>query len=122
MNTKENPALLPEKRKMDRQAAFYMFSLALFEGIRGLIVFSEVLHHDEYFVFYISLPILFTDILPIAYVLRCHHKTFELMAQINIGMQQAITPEVTLRATHDTGSLGYKNTTDNTVLQNTIVH
>ena len=83
MNTKENPALLPEKRKMDRQAAFYMFSLALFEGIRGLILFSEVL---ENFVFYISLPILFTDILPIAYVLRCHHKTFELRAQINIVM------------------------------------
>ena len=121
MNTKENPALLPEKRKMDRQAAFYMFSLALFEGIRGLILFSEM-PMIENFVFYISLPILFTDILPIAYVLRCHHKTFELMAQINIGMQQAITPEVTLRGTHDTGSLGGKYTTDNTVLQNTIVH
>ena len=44
------------------------------------------------------------------------------MAQINIGMQQAITPEVTLRGTHDTGSLGGKYTMDNTVLQNTIVH
>ena len=44
------------------------------------------------------------------------------MAQINIGMQQAITPEVTLRGTQDTGSLGGKYTTDNTVLQNTIVH
>ena len=43
MNTKENPALLPEKKKMDCQAGFYMFSLALFEGIRGLLLFSEVL-------------------------------------------------------------------------------
>ena len=43
MNTKENPALLPEERKMDLNAAFFMFSLALFEGIRGLILFSEVL-------------------------------------------------------------------------------
>ena len=76
----------------------------------------------ENFVFYISLPILFTDILPIAYVLRCHHKTFELMAQINIGMQQAITPEVTLRGTQDTGSLGGKYTMESTVLQNTVVH
>ena len=42
------------------------------------------------------------------------------MAQINIGMQQTITPEVTLRGTQDTGSLGLKYTTENTVLQNTV--
>ena len=56
-----------------------MFSLLLFEATRALMYFGET-PEDTNFVFYISLPVLFTDILPIAYVLRCHHKTFERMA------------------------------------------
>ena len=85
MNTDENPALRPEYNKMKWQAVYYMISLLIFGLSRAYILFGSIVWSDTY-IFVMLVPVCFTDIAPIAYVLHCHHTTFETMAAINIGM------------------------------------
>lgn len=67
------------------------------------------------YIFAIQLPICITDIAPIAYVIYCHHKTFELMAQISIGMQNSINQkgmDTTMTRTQDKSVLAGTQTTE----------
>ena len=79
MNTEENPALKPEQHKIKWQAVFYMISLLVFGLFKVYLLAGSIIWSDTY-VFFVIAPICLTDIAPIAYVLYCHHTTFELMA------------------------------------------
>ena len=79
MNTEENLALKPEEHKIKLQAVFYMISLLVF-GISKVYLLAGSITWSDTYVFFVIAPVCITDIAPIAYVLICHHRTFELSA------------------------------------------
>ena len=75
MNHKQNPALLPEYKKMKLQSAYFILSMSVFYAAHMVILIKQIT--DIYDVLMILLGTsIFTDLMPMGYVIYCHRRSF----------------------------------------------
>ena len=75
MNHKQNPALLPEYKKMKWQSAYFVLSMSVFYTAHMVILIKQITEIYDVLLILLGTSIV-TDLMPMGYVIYCHRRSF----------------------------------------------